>query len=211
MLDVNRVIVLAPHTDDGEFGCGGTLARFIEQGVAIYYVALSICEASVPEGFPRDILASEVKEATQVLGIDADHLTVHRYPVRRFPQYRQDILEELVRLRREIEPDLVLVPSYDDIHQDHQVVFQEGLRAFKHNSILGYEMPWNNLALTASAFVHLQPRHVDRKIAALDKYRSQQHRNYAAEDFIRSLSRVRGAQAGVVFAEAFQVIRWVIA
>jgi LmbE family N-acetylglucosaminyl deacetylase len=210
MLNFHRAIVLAAHTDDGEFGCGGTLARLVEQGTAVYYVAFSICEASVPEGFPPDVLATEVKEATRVLDIAPDNLWVHRYPVRHFPQYRQDILEELVRLRREIQPDLVLLPSTDDIHQDHQVVSQEGLRAFKHSSILGYEMPWNNLTFASSAFVQLAERHIEKKAVALRHYRSQQHRSHAAESLVRNLSRIRGVQAGVEYAEAFQAIRWVM-
>jgi LmbE family N-acetylglucosaminyl deacetylase len=210
MLNFSRVVVLAAHTDDGEFGCGGTLSRLVEQGAEVYCAAFSICSASVPEGFPRDILATEIKEATQVLGISSDHLLVHRYPVRYLPQYRQDILEELVRLSRDIRPDLVLLPSSDDIHQDHQVVSQEGLRAFKHTSILGYETPWNNLTFTVSAFVHLDARHVEKKIDALHRYRSQQHRYYMAESLVRNLARVRGVQAGVEYAEAFQAIRWVI-
>ena len=49
-------LVLAPHTDDGEFGCGGTMARLIESGVEVTYVAFSTAAKSVPEGFPRDIL-----------------------------------------------------------------------------------------------------------------------------------------------------------
>jgi len=207
---INRVLLLAPHTDDGEFGCGATLAKFVEQGVQVYYVAFSICETSVPAGFPPDILASEVQQATGVLGIDDQHLMVYRYPVRHFPQYRQEILEELIRLRREIGPDLVLVPSSDDVHQDHQIVCDEGVRAFKHASILGYELTWNNLSFAALAFVHLEKHHIDTKLESLKQYRSQQHRIYADEEFVRSLCRVRGVQAGVQYAEAFQVIRWVI-
>ncbi len=210
MLSAERVVVLAPHTDDGEFGCGATMAKFIDKKVQVHYVAFSICEASVPAGFPKDILATEVREATQFLGIPSDCLLVHRYPVRYFPRHRQDILEKLVRLNREIKPDLVFIPSSDDIHQDHQVVSQEGIRAFKHASLLGYEMAWNNFSFIASAFVHLEKQHVDKKIAALKKYKSQQHRIYADEGFIKSLARVRGAQASVEYAEAFEVIRWVI-
>jgi LmbE family N-acetylglucosaminyl deacetylase len=210
MRNITTALVLAAHTDDGEFGCGGTLTKLVDQGATVFYAAFSICEASVPEGFPRDVLATEIKEATQVLDIDPKHLTVHRYPVRHFPQYRQEILEDLVRMRSEIQPDLVLLPSSDDIHQDHRVISKEGLRAFKHTSVLGYEMPWNNLTFTASAFVHLEERHVDKKVEALRRYRSQQHRNYAAESLIKNLARVRGVQAGVEYAEAFQVIRWVI-
>ena len=51
------VLVLAPHTDDGEFGCGGTMARLIKNGAEVTYVAFSTAAKSVPEGFrghPQD-------------------------------------------------------------------------------------------------------------------------------------------------------------
>jgi LmbE family N-acetylglucosaminyl deacetylase len=210
VLDIKTVVVLAPHADDGELGCGGTLARLVEQGADVHHVVFSICEASVPDGFPKDVLATEVKEANQVLSIGPDALTVHRYPVRHFPEHRQDILESLIRLRRRITPDLVFLPSSDDIHQDHQVVCQEGLRAFKYTRVLGYELPWNDLTFTASALAHLDRRHLQMKIDALRQYRSQWHRTYWNEDLITGLARVRGAQAGTEYAEAFQVFRWVI-
>ena len=210
MLNVARVLVLAPHTDDGELGCGGTLSKLIEQGATVHYVAFSICEESVPQGFPKDILATEVKNSSQTLGIDPGHLIIHRYPVRHFPQYRQDILQNLIQIRREIEPDLIFTPSPDDIHQDHQIVCQEGLRAFKRRTVLGYELPWNNLNFTASALVHLEERHIERKTAALNCYESQRHRNYWSENMVTSLARVRGVQAGVDYAEAFHVMRLVI-
>lgn len=34
-----NVLVLAPHMDDGEMGCGGTIARFVEEGRKVHYVA----------------------------------------------------------------------------------------------------------------------------------------------------------------------------
>src|SRR6185437_5104743 len=52
-----RALVLAPHTDDGEFGCGGTMARLVEEGADVRYVAFSIATRSLPEGFPPDTLA----------------------------------------------------------------------------------------------------------------------------------------------------------
>ena len=72
-----RALVLAPHTDDGEFGCGGTAARLVEEGCVVRYVAFSIATRSLPEGFAPDTLAREVREATAELGIAAENLTVH--------------------------------------------------------------------------------------------------------------------------------------
>ena len=63
-----KILVLAPHTDDGEFGCGGTINKMIEEGNEVYYAAFSACQQSVLPQFPQDILITEVKAATKVLG-----------------------------------------------------------------------------------------------------------------------------------------------
>ena len=93
-----RVLVLAPHTDDGEFGAGGTMARLVESGAHVRYVAFSIATRSLPDGFAPDTLARELREATAELGIPEENLTVHDFDVRTFPTHRQDILELLVAL-----------------------------------------------------------------------------------------------------------------
>lgn len=210
MRDIETILVLGPHTDDGEFGCGGTIARFIEEGKDLYYATFSCAEESVPEGYPKDILLTEVKEASKVLGIKRDNLLIYRYPVRKFDQYRQDILEDLVSLNSELEPDLVLMPSNYDLHQDHQTVANEALRAFKFTSILGYEMPWNNITFETRSFVYLEERHIEKKLDSLKCYRSQIGRNYADWEYIKGLARTRGVQAGVTYAETFDVKRWII-
>ena len=106
-----RVLVLAPHTDDGEFGCGGTMARLVEEGSDVRYVAFSIATRSLPEGFAPDTLAREVKEATSELGIPPGNLTVHDFEVRTFPEHRQEILELLVALWEDWRPDAVFQPT----------------------------------------------------------------------------------------------------
>jgi len=202
-----RALVLAPHTDDGEFGCGGTMARLAEAGCDVRYVAFSIATRSLPSGFAPDTLASEVREATAELGIPEQQLTVHDFDVRTFPERRQDILELLVALWEEWRPDVVFQPSHHDVHQDHQTVAQEGLRAFKRTTILGYEIPWNNYEFSYGAYVALERRHVERKIAAVERYASQQHRRYANADYIWNLARVHGTNVSREYAEVFQVYR----
>ena len=207
---INRILILAPHTDDGEFGCGGAASRWRQEGKEVYYIAFSSARKSVPKGMPDDILEKEVKEATEVLGIHRDNLTLLDYPVREFPAYRQRLLEDMIRLGNEFKPDLVLLPSTDDTHQDHQTISQEGFRAFKKMSVVGYEMPYNNVSFSTNMFVVLSEEQVRNKIKALQCYKSQAHKPYSNTDFIEGLARVRGTQVGVRYAEAFEVIRWVV-
>lgn len=203
-----RVLVLAPHPDDGEFGCGGTLSKWKDQGAELYYVAFSNCEQSVPKEFSKDILFSELKNATSVLGVPVSHLQMLNYEVRKFNSVRQEILEGLVKMRKEISPDIVFMPSFDDFHQDHSTIAQEGIRAFKHSSILCYEVPWNNNVFRTTCFSKLEQVQLDKKIEAIGKYKSQTFRSYASPDFVTSLAKVRGVQAGTSLAEAFEVVRW---
>lgn len=207
---VQRVIVLAPHTDDGEFGCGGTIAKLTAENKEVYYVAFSACKQSVLPQFAEDILITEVQAATKILGVRSQNLILHDFPVRTFNFNRQDILQIMINLKKDINPDLVFMPSINDLHQDHSTIAIEGLRAFKFSSIFCYEVPWNNISFNTSCFVHLEKSQLDLKVNALQAYASQAHRNYASEDFIRSLARTRGVQAGGTFAETFDVVRLVI-
>jgi len=204
-----NMLVLAPHTDDGEIGCGGTISRYIEDNACVYYAAFSTARTSIRPEFPEDVLETEVREATAVLGIPNEQLRVFDFPVRRFPEHRQDILQQIIELRDDIQPDIVFVPSPNDIHQDHQVIAQEGLRAFKRHTLLGYEEPWNNVVFETRCFIPLEERHIERKIRALQCYRSQGHRAYLNEEFIRSLAKTRGTQIEGGYAEAFEVLRWI--
>ena len=111
MYHLNKILILAPHTDDGEFGCGGSVARFIDEGKEVYYVAFSTAEESVPDPWPKNILKTEVKEATKRLGIPNDHLIIYNFKVRELSYHRQKVLEELVKIKNNICPDLVFLPS----------------------------------------------------------------------------------------------------
>lgn len=203
----NNILVLAPHTDDGELGMGGTISHLVELGKRVTYVAFSTAQQSVPDGFPKDILKTEVKRATAKLGILPENLIIYNYEVRKLGYVRQEILEELIRLRKANHFDLVFMPSLHDIHQDHTTVAQEGLRAFKNTTLLGYELIWNNLTFNTQCFVPLEQRHIDAKVEALKEYKSQGSRDYLSEDFIFSLAKTRGVQAGCTYAEAFEVVR----
>jgi LmbE family N-acetylglucosaminyl deacetylase len=202
-----RALVLAPHTDDGEFGCGGTMARLVEEGAEVRYVAFSIATKSLPDGFAPDTLAQEVREATAGLGIPESQLTVHDFDVRTFPERRQDILELLIGLWEEWPPDVVFQPSLHDVHQDHQVIAAEGLRAFKRTTILGYEIPWNNYDFAYQAYIALERRHLELKTSALAKYASQQHRRYSDSEYIWNIARTHGINVNREFAEVFEVYR----
>lgn len=205
-----RTLILAPHTDDAELGAGGTLARLREEGLEMLCVAFSSARESLPAHMPEDALVVEARAAWDVAGMPQEALRILDFPVRKFPQYRQAILEELIAIKREFDPDLVLAPASTDVHQDHHTIHQEALRAFKQTTLLGYELPWNNIHFSADTVIALHARHVDKKVEAIGAYATQAHRPYTQPELIRSWARTRGVVIGAEYAEAFEVSRWVI-
>jgi LmbE family N-acetylglucosaminyl deacetylase len=206
----HRILVLSPHTDDAELGCGGTLAKYAEAGHDIHHIAFST--------LPRDrnqnkeatkVYVEECQQAGRILGVNK--VTILNLHMREFPQYRQFLLDRLIQERDTYVPSIVFIPSSHDIHQDHHAVYMESLRAFKHSTILGYELPWNNLSFPTQCFSPLTDKLMDKKLRAVFTYKSQvEHYNYFSDEFITSLGRTRGVQIGCKYAETFEVVRWVI-
>jgi len=205
-----KIIILAPHIDDGELGCGGTITKFIKEKKEVFYVAFSSVEKSIPKGFSKDIRKKEIENAVKILGLPPQNLILFNYEIRCFSDYRQKILDDMIKINKNIKPDLVILPSTYDTHQDHQVISQEGFRAFKNTSILGYEVPWNNLTFKTDAFVVLNDYYISKKVKALLCYKSQMDKFYMSEEFAKSLAIARGIQINNNYAEAFEVIRWII-
>ena len=105
---------------------------------------------------------------------------------------------------------MVFLPISNDTHQDHLVIFNEGFRAFKNTTILVYEIPWNNLAFTTDIFFVLEKDDIDKKVLALNEYKSQNYKQPGLSEYLGHLSRVRGGQIKLPYAEAFECIRLVV-
>lgn len=194
-----RVLALSPHTDDIELGAGATLSRLAEEGAEIQFITFSA---------PDDRLRSECHKATvRLMKKLSITLEILDYPRRHFPEHRQDILQTLWDYRENgFNPTLILTPSTFDLHQDHQVITDEGQRAFKNASIYGYILRWNCRSVREDVKVPIETRHMDRKIHALSAYESQKGRSYFDPIYQRSEAYVRGLNTASHLAESFELI-----
>ncbi|MBP2133108.1 LmbE family N-acetylglucosaminyl deacetylase [Methanomicrobium sp. W14] len=208
-----KILILSPHTDDAELGCGGTIIKLIEKGNKIFWIVFSTAEDSLPKGFPKDTLKTEYLSVTRDLSLKKDNCKIFDFKVRHLNQYRQDILEDLVQTRNQYNPDIVIGPSLNDLHQDHQVVAHEMIRAFKtSSSIICYELPWNHVMFNTQCFSKLNKNQIEKKYQILKNYKSQfiKEKSYFSEEFIYGLARTRGVQCNSEYAEAFEVVRWIL-
>lgn len=209
---MKNILVLSPHTDDAELGCGATIVKFLEEGKNIFWIVFSTAESSLPEGMAHDTLENEFKDVLQKLKIPDNKRIINHFRVRYLHENRQEILEMLVKVRNSFKPDLVIGPSLNDFHQDHQIVANEMVRAFKSSSsIISYELPWNHITFNTQLFYKVNEKQILKKVELLKSYNSQivKNRPYFSEDFVKGLAVTRGVQINSKYAEAFEVIRWI--
>ena len=116
---MKKILIISPHTDDGELGCGGTIRRFCEAGTEAYYVALSDCQNAIPDGFEKDTLRNECIAATSKLGISESNVEILSFENKNFNSFRREIFDTLEAIKEKVKPDLTFVPCSFDSHQDH--------------------------------------------------------------------------------------------
>ena len=204
-----RILLLSPHTDDVELGAGGTVIKFVNKGYDIKWVVFSTCEDAVPKEMPKDTLKKEFLRVIKKVKIN--DYEIWDFKNRFFYKERQRILDKLYNLNKEFKPNMVIGPSINDFHQDHNQVAQEMVRAFKKDAnILSYEEPWNNINFEPRVFSILTKEEIEKKWDLLKTYETQfkLRRNYFTEEFVSGLARMRGTQVNSEFAEAFEVLRW---
>jgi len=190
------ILCIGAHPDDIELGAGAYLAYTREPKKGLCCTIESDFSWMAPEMF-------EAWKILEIENINCDQ----NFTLRNFD--RQGLLETLYKLR-EHKPRIVITHGSMDTHQDHKVVHEESVRAFKYTTILGYNFEWNNVRGDNSNFYKaVDRRYVDLKLKAIACYDSQQHRNYFNPDYQLWLLKTNGMKCGVEFAEKFEVIRWI--
>lgn len=208
-----NILVLSPHSDDMELGCGATIHRLIKASNFVVNMIFS---------YPPGVAEEEILKEIRAAQVWIEHnQTVHRvFPEvylnstpgedNDFTRCRHLIRQALWDYNRASKPHVVFVPNTKDVHQSHQVVTEEARRVFKHSTILGYELPWNSYGFDGNVFFEVKQPSLVAKEEAIAEYASQGSRDMFHKSFATELARVRGLQAGVPFAECFEAIRIMI-
>jgi LmbE family N-acetylglucosaminyl deacetylase len=197
-----RVLFLGAHPDDIELGCGALLHN-IKVKTDILCVTLSDNRKN-PE---LHNVKKEHFESMAVLGVPEQKIILGPFTTRVFPEARQDILEYFLKLRREFMPDLIFTHSRQDVHQDHNTMTEEALRAFRGITVLGFDVVRSSYGFFPHFLVEVTEEDVNRKIEALSKYDTYRDRYYFNSELTRSIMVRHGALAERPFAEGFDILR----
>ena len=154
----NRILFIGAHPDDIELGAGA-LIHHIQPTCDIMCVTLSDNQKN-PQ---LKNVVKELHDSMKVLEVPADRVIVEKFPTRDFPDHRQDILEYLLKIRREFKPEMVFVHSRADIHQDHNVATEEALRAYRGTTVLGFDVVRSSYGFFPHFLIEVSEKDVDKK------------------------------------------------
>jgi len=197
-----RVLFLGAHPDDIELGCGALLHNIVNK-TEVLCVTLSDNQKN-PE---LQNVKSEHYASMSVLGIPKEQIIFGPFATRVFPDSRQEVLEYFLTLRQDFQPDLIFTHSRQDVHQDHNTMTDEALRAFRGITVLGFDVVRSSHGFFPHFLVQVTEEDVNKKIEALSKYVTYQDRYYFNPELTRSIMVRHGALAECPFAEGFDILR----
>ena len=216
-----NILILSPHADDEILGCGGLISKYSKQNYHINVLILTNANKGAPEIYPPIVIEQIRKEAKIANNfIGTKKLFFENLPamnLNNFPVYKiSDIINSYIS---KIKPEIVLIPSANDIHNDHKIIFKAAKVSLRPNKksnlkkILSYEVlsetEWNEEGklFNPNYFVRLTKSDIANKVNAFLKYKSQVKKfpHPRSKEAILNLSKVRGSQVFAEYAEAYKV------
>ncbi len=197
-----NILFLGAHPDDIELGCGALLHHIANQ-TDVLCVTLSDNQKN-PD---LKNVVDEHFQSMRVLGVPKEKIQIGPFATRVFPDARQEILEYFLKLRKDFKPDLIFVHSKQDIHQDHNVMTEEALRAYRGITVLGFDVVRSSYGFFPHFIVGVTETDVNKKIEALSQYATYREKYYFNSELTRSIMVRHGALAELPFAEGFDILR----
>lgn len=228
MLDVRtfgRTLVVAPHPDDEVLGAGGTMARLAAAGCPVF---VAVVTTGQPADFDAGQVArvrNEAERAHAILGV-RETLWLDQPAARLAEVAHVSLNAALASAVEQVRPTTLLLPFVGDIHMDHQLTFLSGMVAARPHGatfpslVLAYETlsetNWNAPYLSPSfqptLFIDIADT-LEPKLQAMRAFASQV-RAFPHErsiEALQALATLRGVTVGTAAAEAFVVIRAIMA
>lgn len=215
-----KLLVVSPHPDDETLGAGGTVLKYKSQGHQIYW--LNFTDMSKEVGFTDEQMAkrkTEIEEVCKLYNFDGFYNLELNTTL--LDTYRKtDLIQRISKIIQTIEPNIVILPYYQDVHSDHKIVFDivfSCTKVFRYpyiKKILMMEILSEtdfsiyNEGFLPNYFVDVSD-FFEKKIEIMEIYKSELGESPFPRSIenIKALGRFRGASAGSLFAEAFILLK----
>jgi len=217
-----KVLVIAAHPDDEILGCGGTLARHVMEGDEVNIVIVAEGATSRQDEGRENVTALRQAASDAAVALGAQPPVFLGLLDNRLDSVDLlDIVQAIEEQARSIQPEIIYTHHGSDLNLDHHVVNRAAITAFRPlpghtiRAIYAYETLSSTEWGTGSTGPAFRPQHfvditetLDTKMKALDCYQMEMRAfpHPRSNEAVTSLAKLRGSHAGVLAAEAFEVI-----
>lgn len=222
---MNKKIILSvtAHPDDEALGFGATAAKLTTEGHTVYNCILS-GEAAARRHRPEvQELYQHTLKAQEIMGAQAP--IIGHFPNMGFNTLAQlDLVKFIENVMEEVKPDIIFTHHPYDLNNDHYHVSKacqaatrlsqrkpakpiEALYFMEILSSTDWAFPVDANTFQANTFFEVGEHFITKKIEALEAYKGimRPFPHPRSPEIVKSLAAYRGGQAGVKYAEAFQL------
>ncbi len=201
-----HIICVGAHPGDPEFGCGGTMAKYGNEGHSVTFLYLTRGEAGDPSKSYAESAALRTKEAeTACKLLNAKPIFAGQIDGNTI--LNKEYNEEMTKLILSENPDLVFTQWPIDAHPDHQVTgmltLTAWIRSGRQFQLFFYEVNTGieTMGFTPTDYVDITSVR-DLKKAAMYAHKTQDPEG-TYNNYFKPLEEFRGLEAGVKAAEGF--------
>ncbi len=210
-----NIFIVSAHPDDETLGVGGTILKLKQKKNNLFWILLT--SPSI-EGELKKVEAY-VEKAVKFYKFD-DFFWL-KIPTKKFSyENLSTAIEKMKEIFKRISPEIIFTVSETDIHSDHFFTYKSTIASVKPftssipQSILKYEvLSSSNIyqskqsSFCPNAFSDIT-EFINEKEKAFEIFSEEiQELPYSRnKETIRALSRYRGSMAGVMYAEAFEIV-----
>ena len=225
------LLVIAPHADDEVLGCYGLIKKIKENGGKVFVQILSMGGYKKIEGtkITKEQWKTEFEQVSNTMNIDGFDIAFFDDEIKHIDTMPQQNLIEIIESKSKLsisklKPSIVAIPTVFSTHQDHVRTYQVAISALRPHPqktshmptmVISYESPEYYFWSASSEFgrffpnfyLNLDEKDVKNKIDTLNLYQTQMREGQRGKDSLTALSRIRGNEIGLDYAEAFHVHR----
>lgn len=199
-----KILAIGAHPDDIEFGCGGTLLKWVRAGHDVYLLVMTQGDRG---GSPA-LRKKEQNKSAGIMGIRK--LFWGSYKDTQLTPHMNKMVTDIEGLLKKLSPDFILVNYGEDTHQDHRALSKAAVSATRYiRNVLFYEVPTTQ-NFSPTLFVDITST-LKEKISTLLAHNSQALKTniqgLSIMDAAQSTAVFRGVQARTHFAEGFMPLR----
>lgn len=215
-----RIAVVSPHPDDETLGAGGLILKRKNLGDQVYWI--NITDITTNQEWTQDFVEHRKKQIKRVCEFyKFDNFYNLRFkPSTLENENKNKIITAFNSCIQNIQPEWIVLPNYNDAHNDHRITFEIGMtctKIFRSPSIKKIlcmeilsetEFCKTGEAFSPNYFIDITD-YFDKKIEALKIYDTEFHNHPfpRSEQAVRALAILRGAMAGCKYGEAFKIIK----